>query len=272
MNETQTEIKANPEVEALSPLSSWDDIEFAALPEAHLTGRDLLDYMRSSLHIDVVDELIKKWIINDEFDKRKLEFSDEELEQEINRFRLDRHLLTSASTDKWLEKHHLNSSDLWTIFEQIVKAKKLKLALFDDEYVSEQFALKKVGLSKATYYQIVVKQQNKATELAALIRHGNSFFDLARVHSEDEQSKGACGFVGSKFLYEIEPEIQFKITNAQDGDVFGPIKCIGNYYLIFLEHLAPAVLDEETMEGLRDQLFENWCAKRVSSTPIELLV
>ena len=142
-------------------------------------------------------------------------------------------------------------------------------AMFDTETVNEYFALNKATLSKVEYYQIIVSKEGKANELAALIRQQSSFFDLARQHSEDPETKKHCGYAGIRTLNEFDSDIQFKVQAASEGDIIGPLKSKGQYYLIYIDKIHPALLDEESRESISNQLFQKWCTNKINATLVE---
>lgn len=252
-------------------INSWDQLILATLPDDSLTGSDLMAWLhRGFLETDVFHELLKNKIIHREIERQQVEVTDEEVQAAINNFRLQKHLLTGSATQKWLSKVHLNSTDFWTVFEDNARANKLKKLLIDDELVEESFALNKSTLSRVSYYQIVVKQEKKAAELSALIKMGSCFFELARKYSEDGFAK-SCGYGGVRLITDFDPELQYRISAASDGDLIGPIKCLGQYHLVLIDRVIKPQLDDETREGIRTQLFEAWCNAQVSSTPITVI-
>ena len=252
--------------------SNWNQLILAKLPDDTITGRDIIEYLQKQLlKTNVINELISEKLLQHEFIKRNILASDAEIETLINKFRLEKHLLTGAATQKWLDQSHLSSSDIWDIFDKKVKTEKLKEILFDDETIEETFALRKSLLCRVSFYQIVVKNEKKAAELAALIKLGNSFFELARKYSEDKNSSGACGYEGIKFVSEFEPEIQYKIAGASDNEFIGPLRCLGQHFLIYIDKIIPAVLDQQMRSNIREQLFLKWCEEQVGATPFELM-
>jgi parvulin-like peptidyl-prolyl isomerase len=237
-----------------------------------LTAQDLADYLRRSFRLDVIYDLIKFTLIEAEASNRSIEASEEEVNNKITEIRLERQLLTVEATEKWLHGQRLTMDEFWEIAERLVRVEKLSQQIVDDEAINEHFAMKKTALARVGYYQILVSEENKAIELSAQLRLKTSFFDLARQYSEDEATRKSCGYAGIRLLSELDSEIQFKIMGAREGDIIGPVKSHGQYYLILIDRLLPAVLDDETREVLRTQLFQKWCSDYFNSTPIRWLI
>jgi parvulin-like peptidyl-prolyl isomerase len=245
------------------------DLDLASAGDLRLNAVDMVGHLRTTLQLEVMKNALLSKIIDAEFVKHGIAATDEEVNEAITQFRLKRHLLTTEACEKWLEDQFLSIDDLYSLSERKVKLIKLKCALFDDDVVDEHFALTKTMRAKVSCYQIVVAKEQKAAEIAALIRDGTSFFDLARQNSEDESTKHACGYTGVKSMSEFEAEIQSAIVAASEGDIVGPIKCDRQFYIVFIDKLYAAKLDRDS---IRMDMFRDWSAQQFKTAPMQILV
>lgn len=253
--------EANSMENALVPVVRIADTTFFA--------HELPDYLLLTLQLNVLKSLIKFKVLDDEISAAGIDVSEDEVMEELTAFRLERNLLTAEATQKWLNEQLLNMDNLWGVAERQAKLSKLRRTVFDAEAIDEHFALNKATLSKVECYQIIVDKEAKASELAALIKQKSSFFDLARQHSEDQETRKQCGYAGIRYLSEFESNIQFKVQTASEGDIIGPLKSQGQYYLIYIDKFYPATLDDQSREAVSNQLFQKWCANKINSTLVE---
>lgn len=265
-SEPESEPASAAEVEVERPV---EDLPFLRVCNMELTAADLLEYLRLTLQVESINNIVRFTVLESELDKHGIVATEEEVAEVLSSFRADRGLLTAESTNQWLAKQHLSLDYLWRFSEYRTRLRKLRQKMFDDERLREEFALTKTTLSKIEYYQIVVDDHSKAAELAALIGMKSSFFELAWQHSEDAATRKQCGYGGIRCLTDFDAELQLKLVAANEGDIIGPLKSRGQYYIVFVAGRYPAVFNEETREMIANQLFEKWCHDCIATTPVE---
>lgn len=240
--------------------------------EDYLETGDLIRYLRLTLNWPVIQGLVKRTLIEQALDDHDIEVEEESLEARVEEFRAERGLLTAAETEAWLAERSLTTDDLYDLCEFAAGEELLKMKLFDDEKVRERFVFKRSDYDRVELYMIEVKSEDKARELAALVRDGKSFFELARQHSENDETRKLCGYSGICTRSSLRPELESRIYGAERGDVLGPVKSLGSHYLILVEEFHPAELDQTTVETIRDELFSLWTRELFETGDIELCV
>src|SRR5262249_2809417 len=89
------------------------------------------------------------------------------------------------------------------------------------------------------------------------------FCSLARLYSQDEDTRKQCGYMGVVRLSDLPPEVECRIVGCAPGEVVGPIRSIGSFHLYLVEDVFPAMLDDQTRDGLKEELVEEWLAAEV---------
>ncbi len=250
---------------------SSDQEPIARVNGTEIYANDLLRFLRLSLNWQIRAELIAGTLAEQEFEKRQLEIGESELEEAVNAFRAKLGLLTAAETEKWLDARDLTADDLYEHCEFELKLEQLKKELFCTEKLKENFVFSRAAYERVEFYQLLVKNESKAKELAALIKDGKSFFELARKHSQDEETRKLCGYAGLQNRASMQPELESRIYAAGEGDLIGPIKSLGSYYLILIEKFHAAELNPALETEIRNKLFAEWQQDLLARSEIEIL-
>lgn len=249
----------------------WSKLTIAKVNESEISVSDLLEHLRHTFSWSLMESLLAKALIYEEIDSRDISISDEELEAAVEDFRTERSLLTAKATESWLEENGMDSEDLYDLCELELLTKKLKEELFDEDYVRGQFALNKAEFQAIETYQISIKNEEKALEIAALIKDGESFFELAKIHSEDENQK-LCGYSGIQIRSQMRPEVESILFSKQKGDIVGPLKSLGQHLIIYVEDFHSRELDHDIKSSIRSHSFEKWVSRKLASLDTELYV
>ncbi len=89
-------------------------------------------------------------------------------------------------------------------------------------------------------FAIGVKEEKKASELLKRIRSGANFESLARRYSLDKKTAAKGGDLGF-FTVDRYPEIFRAAENLDAGELGGPVKMYGNWWIFrLIEHRKPA--------------------------------
>lgn len=236
-----------------------DSLEKLTLPEIiPASDEDILAYLRHSFTIaEIAAAAEQNTLIVKTCEQLGITVTDEELQAEGNSFRHTHKLLGISETLAWLKQQRITAEDWTQGIRLSLLNRKLKEHLFaptvDAHYINNRDDYKRVALS-----QILVKDLTQATTIAQLLREKQvSFPALALEYSRGKQSKENGGFVGVRFLAELLPEITKVITDAQEGEVIGPIQTQMGYHILRIEKWFPANLSE-SREQILESLFQIW--------------
>lgn len=223
------------------------------LGTVHRRGRLL-----SLLHEAVVEELIRQ-----QADSLGLSVSVARLQQAADVFRRRLGLVTAASTHEWLANHRLTTADWQQNLEIEVLEAQVRDHLFTERVVQE-FAAHPEKYERYTVRLIVVAHEDLAQEmLLQLIEEDQDFAALAKTHSiHATRTRG--GLLESILVAELPGEIHAAVSDAEVGNVVGPVSLPEGFCLVRLESRAPAVADRATLDAIEMQMFEKWLQEQVS--------
>ncbi len=113
----------------------------------------------------------------------------------------------------------------------------------------------------------VAKQmtREKASEIIKKLEEGESFVNLAKEHSNHEETREKGGDIGTHVLTELNPRIRDAVENIEVGKYSKPIETETGFYIFRVdERKTPELTPQEKQQIiviLRQQLFEKeWTA------------
>jgi parvulin-like peptidyl-prolyl isomerase len=101
---------------------------------------------------------------------------------------------------------------------------------------------------------ILVETEQEAEQVKARIDDGEDFADLARELSTDQSNAAAGGLLGEVMPDTLVPEFEQAVTEAEDGEVVGPVQTQYGFHVI--QRLASPPPHSIVDEGIREQLLE----------------
>lgn len=223
------------------------------------TDAEILEYLRRSAKFaEIAAAAERETLVIANCKQLGIEISDDEWQVGGDAFRLENKLWGNAETMTWLEQQRISVEEWSEGIKIALLEKKLKEHLFgavvDGAYVSNRDNYRRVALS-----QILVTDLATAWKIVQLLREGQaSFCALALEHSKGKQSQENGGFVGIQYLVELIPEIAQPLTDAKEGEIFGPVQSKIGYHVLRVEKWFPIELNQAVREQIMDSLFQQW--------------
>jgi parvulin-like peptidyl-prolyl isomerase len=118
----------------------------------------------------------------------------------------------------------------------------------------------------------VVDSKERAEELKSqIIEDGLRFEQIAQEYSIAEDSI-INGMMGAVSRGGMPDELRSVVDAAQVGELIGPVELTGLFYLMRVEKLLPARLDEALQARLQEELFEQWLDAKIQSMHVQLAI
>ncbi len=167
----------------------------------------------------------------------------------------------------WLDRNHLNLSELEHLITRTLKIEKFKQATWSHTLESH-FLKRKAHYDRVIYSLLRLENANLAQELYFQIQEGErSFADLARQYSQGPEAQTG-GLVGPVELHTLHPGLVQKLSITQPGKLLSPTKLGEWTVLVRLEKLIPAQLDSPMQQRLLNELFEAWLTEQLQTVKI----
>jgi len=228
-----------------------------------ISPEEVVKYLSLTRQIHpVYTEIIKQKEVLRKAEELNLQITDEQLQDYCDNFRKVCGLYTAEETMDFFEKQGLNEDDFESFCEASVLISMLKDHLADENKIEEYFVNNRTDLDMARISSIMVGDENLANEIFLQVTEDEEdFHALARLHSVDDATKHAGGYVGYVSRGMLWPEISAKVFNANTGDVLGPFALEKYHQLILVEELKKADLNEDSQEMIKEGIFNEWLSQ-----------
>jgi hypothetical protein len=220
---------------------------------------EILAYLRRSAKFAAIAALAERDVLIVTLcEQLGITASDEEWQATGDAFRRKHHLLGTLETINWLEQQRIRPEEWSQGMRVFLLEKKLKEYLFgasvDRAYIINRNNYRRVALS-----QILVADFATAQEIVYILQQGSATFcALALEYSISKLSSENGGFLGIRYLLELNSVIAKHIVNAKEGEVISPVKTRLGYHVLRVEKWFPPVLNQSAREKIMHILFEMW--------------
>lgn len=232
-----------------------------------------LRYLKSAGKLEfVLWEIMRQHVLLQELQILEgIEISADLIEQMVIAFRLECQLTNSEMFQKWLASEGLDYATFRNKMAFDFKLKRLK-AHVTEPNVQEYFIEHKIHLDRVVLSRLVVEEQALAEELKSkILEDGDKFEQLVQEYSVAEERivNGMMGPVSRGAMPDI---LRASVDSAKPGDLIGPLEIEELWYLVRVEKLLPAALDEQMKQELENELFEQWLEDKVKKIDAKLQV
>lgn len=229
-----------------TPILTWG--------EHTVTLQLLLSEMKYRTSWHLIRAALNRLVIRTLCDEHNIEASDDEVVEEMDRFRETNDLYSEEEISQWLAQQNLSDDEFYQFCEERAKLALLKEKLFPESEIEKAFAFKKLDLDSVELYHIIASSIDLAEEILESAKEGADFFSLAKRFSAEEETRKACGYLGPITRGDLRPEIAAAAFSAKPGAIIGPFKGTRGYHLYLVDEFHPAELDATTRQQIVDEL------------------
>jgi len=223
---------------------------------------DLVSAAKFGRQLDFIEQSVNMALVRAAAARMGIAVSDEELQQEADRFRGNYKLYAAQATFDWLAANHLTQEDWEYLLEALILDRKMLQAVSAGK-IEQHFAENKRGFEAATVEQFVVPEEDVARELRAqCVEDKVPFPELARQFP-------ASRFVGRLRRSQMEHLVAAAVFGVQPGEVAGPVRTERGWCLVLVEALHPATLDDVTRAEIEAALFADWLQEERRKAKVE---
>lgn len=235
----------------------------------NISVSDIIDNLKLACQIpNVVESIACQQIIAEVTQAAGIEVTEEELQQEGDRLRLEKKLIKAKDTWTWLEKHHLSVSDFEKIACNNILYQKLANHLFASD-VEKFFYEHRLDYFAAAIYEVVFDDRDLALELFYAFQQGEiTFSEIARQYILEAELRRAGGYQGTKYRKQLHPQIVAAVFAAKPPEILKPITTSKGVHLIWVEEIIQPELNEQLRQTIITELFTDWLEQQVQSREI----
>ena len=213
---------------------------------------------------DIAEAIASQQIINRVAKEAGIEVSEAELQEEGDKFRLEKKLATAKETWAWLDKHHLSVKDFEELVYNSLISKKLANHLFARK-VEKFFYENRLNYEAAVTYEVTFENRDLALELFYAVEEGEiTFPEIARMCIQEPELRRNYGYQGVRSRKDLHPEMAAAVFASSAPGIIKPITISKTVYLIWVEEIIQPELDETMREKMISELFTYWLNKKVT--------
>ena len=192
-----------------------------------------------------------------------IEITTKELQACADAYRQSRGLELAEDTDRFLDAIGMTVDDFEAYCESVVLIEKLKESLASPQKIEEYFANNRHSFDTARLSMILADRKELLDEIKMQVEEdGESFHELARKHTQDENSRYSGGYIGIITRDALEDGVAAKVFTASAGDVVGPVEDSKPYRLFLVEDIFSASLeDDAVMEVVKSGILSDWLSE-----------
>jgi parvulin-like peptidyl-prolyl isomerase len=232
-----------------------------------------LRYLESSGRLNsLLWEIMRQHVVEQELQASEaLDIGSEVIEQAVIDFRLARQLIDAESFQEWLANEGINYVAFRKKMASNLKLEQLKSQVTEPN-LQEYFIKRKLYLDRVVLSRLVVVEEVLAEELKSQILEDNVKFESLVQEYSVAEDRIVNGMMGAISRGALPDELRMAIDLAKPGAFIGPLNIEELWYLVRVEKLLPASLDETLKQELEDELFEQWLEEKIKSIDVQLKV
>lgn len=232
-----------------------------------------LRYLESSGRLNpLLWEIMRQHVVERELQASEaLNIGSEVLEQAVIDFRLARQLIDAESFQEWLANEGINYAVFRKQMASTLKLEQLKSQVTEPN-LQEYFIKRKLYLDRVVLSRLVVEEEVLAEELKSQILEDDVKFEALVQEYSVAEDRIVNGMMGAISRGALPDELRMAIDSAKTGAFIGPLNIEELWYLVRVEKLLPASLDETLKQELEDELFEQWLEEKIKSIDVQLKV
>jgi parvulin-like peptidyl-prolyl isomerase len=208
----------------------------------------------------LVPQLAREIVITEAIQQQSI--SEAEHLTACNNFYQQQQLQSEQDLEQWLQRQRLARTDLTDLINRELQLHKFKTTKWTNQ-IESYFCQRKSQIDQVVFSMIRVQDLDMAEEIYfRLIAKESSFVELAPLYSAGMEAN-TKGINGPVELGKIDPALAYILVSAPVAEVLAPIK-IGDWWVIMqLEKIIAAQLDEQMLQQLTEELFNQWVATEV---------
>lgn len=237
----------------------------SSLKNIQVEPEQIVEFLQKNIRYkEIYQEILYQQVISQAAEERGIIVTDEEIQAESERQRLEKRLEKAADTLAWLTEEMMSPEDWEAGIRDKILSKKLANHLFAQE-AEKFFNQNRLDFDKVVLYQFVVPYQQLAQEILYQIEDKEiTFYEAAHIYDIDKKRRLQCGYEGELYRWSLKPDIAAVVFSGKLGEVFGPFSTEQGFHLLMVEEFIPAELTPERYQEILDKIFQEWLVNELN--------
>ena len=245
-------------------MKDFSDVTIGSVGDITITLKDLLFEIKTDLDHNVFEKVVHNVILGNIAQELGVSVSDQELQTAVDKFRMEKGLISAEETNEWLRENAFTIEDFEQKLEYDLLKEKVRAQVATPEACNKYFAENMLLFEQAKIAQVVVNDQGLAEEIKLQLDEGEAeFADLASKYSTDPGTRDKGGYAGMVVRNDLPDEVEVLVFADDAAGLIGPVKAGGGYYIVkVLEPKKAAPESEETKEVVGTLLFDEYMMEK----------
>ncbi len=237
----------------------------SSLQNIQVQPEQIIEFLQKNIRYkEIYQETLYQQVITQAAGERGITVTDEEIQAEADRQRLEKRLEKAADTLAWLTEQMITPDDWEAGIRDKILAKKLANHLFAQE-VEKFFNQNRLDFDRVLLYSFVVTDQQLAQEIFYQIEDKEiTFYEAAHLYDIDKKRRLQCGYEGELYRWSLKPDIAAVVFSGRLGEVFGPFSTEQGFHLLMVEEFIPAELTPQRYQEILDRVFQEWLVNELN--------
>ncbi|WGV28406.1 peptidylprolyl isomerase [Halotia branconii] len=229
------------------------------LSQIFIEPEEIVSFLKRKMNLkEVYQEILFKRVISYAAQQRGITVTTVEIEAEADRQRREQRLEKATDTLAWLSDQLVTPHDWEMGIRDRLLSQKLAHYMFAEK-VEDFFIKNSLEFEQVILYQIIVESDKLAQEIYYQIAEGEiSFYHAANLYDIDDHRRHKCGYEGTIYRFDIQPDIAAMIFQTPPKQLIGPLKTEQGHHLLIVEELLPAELTPERYQEILHNMFHDW--------------
>lgn len=246
--------------------------KFLVIDDHSINLNQAIAYLQESGKLgSFIGAILQQYVLEQELKQcDAISIQPEQIDQTIQTFRSSHQLTEVEHFQQWLAQNGMSHEYFQRKVEHELKMNQL-IPYVAEPKLQERFINRKLFLDRVILSRLVVTSQELAEELKSqVIEENSSFAQLVYEHSiaDDYIINGRMEPISRG---DLPDALRSQIDLANVGEIVGPLKLEGHWYLFRVEAMISASLADESLKhALQTEIFNDWIAEKIQSKQVQL--
>lgn len=213
-------------------------------------------------------ELIERRVIEQAIRFEGLQVPPEDIEKHARNMRAQFGVSEEGDFSRYLRFYGVTAEQWHDFIRHETYREFLKHHMVTTQKINEFFRLEPLRFASVSVARIACRTAEEAGNvLAAAKANPDDFVRLARSFSCDESTRHSGGFIGNVKRGMLLPEVETQVFSSGENRIVGPFHENTLWTVYHVHAMNVPKLTDALRKVIRDQIFNDWLRKQVSTVP-----
>ncbi|MCY3019244.1 MAG: peptidylprolyl isomerase [Planctomycetota bacterium] len=232
-----------------------------------ITVTDVLVYLKATgVFRDAVCRLVELEVIRNKLPELRIEITEAELYEFAAQKRRFARLERAEEMNEYCRNNGITLAHWLVVTRDELMLQKLRAKVVAESDIAGYFAQNRAMMKTVALSRIVCRDDATAKNVIRRAAAGESFSELARRCSVEENTRHCGGYLGAVRRRMLPTAVDDKVFAARANDVLGPFWENGYWSVYKIEAIREAELGSSLKQEIADRLFKAWLQRAIAAS------